>query len=81
MSKKRTQIFTIKDVPREYVETFNALAQISSDRENKSKEEVLVEMIEHYARERFGEDWAEYRINVAKNMNDMMYGSIDDLSK
>lgn len=65
MAKKRTQIFKVGDVPKEYVKLFNSLAGLSSNGA-KTEADILVEMMELYARSRIGDRVTDIAINSHK---------------
>ena len=53
MSGKRTQIFTVKEVPKEYVHMFNTLVDIS---EPRTRADILAEMVACYTKSRIGDE-------------------------
>lgn len=65
---KTTQTFTLKDAPIVYVQLFNNLAGIAYACHQKTKQEVFTEMLELYAKDLIGEDWATLTIRQLKRI-------------
>jgi len=74
----RTQIFTVKDVPREYADLFNLLVYANRwNDKDKTKAEIFAEMVTCYAKDQLGEKQTDNHIEQLRKRNDLFYGKLD----